>query len=807
MRISYQWLSDYLPLQLPPQRLSEILTSIGLEVESLEQTEEIRGSLEGLLVGEVLKVEAHPNADKLRLTRVDIGRKDILQIVCGAPNVAQGQKVLVAPVGSTIFPIQRDPITIKLAKIRGIDSQGMICAADEIGWGTDHSGILVLDPQAPTGSPAKTYFNLSADWIFEIGLTPNRMDAMSHLGVARDICAFLSNLEDREYRVRLPDLSAFRVTHHDLPISVRIENPQACPRYCGISMTGVKVSTSPEWLKKKLHSIGVRPINNIVDITNFVLHECGQPLHAFDADAIKGHSLVIKNLPQDTLFTTLDEKKRKLSSEDLMICDEQEGLCLAGVFGGLHSGIVESSTRIFLESAFFHPPTIRQTSFRHNLRTDAASRFEKGVDLSNLLFALRRAALLIQEIAGGVLACEIIDVFPFPREKTRVKISYDYLNQLSGRTYAPHKIKSILVSLGFDLVHETPTGLELTVPFSKPDISIPADIVEEVMRIDGLDNIDIPSRVSFTPSESAVMTQEALKEKTAGFLAANGFHEILTNSITNSQYYDQLEEGNGVKMVNSLSADLDILRPSMLETGLERMAYNLNRKNDDLCFFEFGKTYSGIPGEYQEQDHLVLYLTGNNAPSSWTQPPQTVDIFFLKGIVHHLLLQTGIRELSFQPRPLPHLDFSLEILTGSRSLGVLGKVTSRKLKQFDIRQPVWYADLNWEWISLDSIKEKIIFADIAKFPPVRRDLALILDKKVSFEEVSRTIRSIPTPLLKELDIFDVFEGQQLGPDKKSYGISFLFQDTQKTLTDQEIDQVMNKLIPTLEKNLKAEIRK
>lgn len=809
MTISYNWLCDYLPVKPTPEELSTILTSIGLEVESLEKFEAVKGSLAGLVIGEVLTAEKHPNADKLRITTVNTGNGEPLNIVCGAPNVAVGQKVVVAPIGATIYPVGGEPVTMKKAKIRGEESQGMICAEDEVGLGHSHDGIMVLDASLQPGTPASEVFKPAQDYIYEIGLTPNRMDAMSHIGVAKDVCAYLNNRENTlQYQVKVPEIGTLPKADTTLPISVTIENTDACPRYTGISITGIQVTTSPEWLKSRLSAIGVRPINNIVDITNFVLHETGQPLHAFDATAIKGNAVIVKNLPQGTPFVTLDEKERKLDASDLMICNGAgEGMCIAGVFGGLHSGVSDTTQHLFLESAFFSAGGIRTTSFRHGLRTDAATRFEKGVDISNVTYALQRAAALICEIAGGKTASDIIDVYPSVKIKNQVETSYSYIRKLSGSNYPEAKIKNILRSLGFEILHETTEGLKVSVPFSKPDISLPADLVEEIMRIDGLDNIEIPKKISISPALSAQPDGERVKEKIADYLAGNGFNEIFTNSITNSQYYTPEVLEHAVKMMNSLTVELDIMRPSMLETGLESIAHNLNRKNEDLLFFEFGKTYRVLEKGFAENNHLVLYLTGKKTAETWMHKSSPVDFYFLKGFVINILQQLGYNQLTWAESAEPVLQPSWDIKVKNQVVVTLGGVTPAKLKQFDIKQPVWYATFNWDKIVGLLQKSDNFYREIPRFPAVRRDLALVLGKQVKFAAVEAAARSVKSGLLQQVNLFDVFESEKLGADKKSYAVSFTFLDPQKTLTDKEIDSVMDKLVKTFETQLQAEIRK
>ncbi|HZG24464.1 MAG TPA: phenylalanine--tRNA ligase subunit beta, partial [Chitinophagaceae bacterium] len=632
MTISYNWLSEYLPVRVEPERLSKILTSIGLEVESLEKYESIPGGLKGLVVGEVISTENHPNADKLKITKVKVGRAENLQIVCGAQNVAAGQKVLVAPVGSTIYPVHGEPMVMKVATIRNIESYGMICAEDEVGLGENHDGILVLPAELAPGTPAETYFQPYEDHIFEIGLTPNRMDAMSHIGVARDVCAYLTHHDKQNLRAKSPFTNHFKPDNKSLLFEVIIDNTIACQRYAGVSIKGVTITASPKWLQDRLKAIGQRPINNIVDITNFILHETGQPLHAFDADAIKGNTVIVKNLPEGSSFLALDEKERKLSSQDLMICNAEEPMCIAGVYGGLQSGVKNNTVNIFLESAWFKPEEIRKTSFRHNLRTDAATRFEKGVDISNTVNVLKRAALMIKDIAGGQIASDITDVYPSPKPRTEVAVKYRYLKKISGKNYHQEAVRKILEALGFEMLKEGIDEMLVKVPYNKTDISLPADIVEEILRIDGYDNIEIPSAITITPSVSDD-SKSAFKEKVASYLTGAGFNEILTNSITNSQFFSPEVLQTTVKMVNSLSAELDIMRPSMLETGLQVLSYNLNRRNHNLLFFEFGKTYttSGV-GKYLEREHLCLYATGNTGEDGWKNKAPNADFYFLKGI-------------------------------------------------------------------------------------------------------------------------------------------------------------------------------
>jgi phenylalanyl-tRNA synthetase beta chain len=809
MTISYNWLSEYLPVSIDPERLSKILTSIGLEVESLEKYEEVKGGMKGLLIGEVLEAEKHPNADKLSLTKVTIGSGEPLQIVCGAPNVAAGQKVVVATVGTTIYPFKGDPLTMKVAKIRGVESYGMICAEDEIGLTDNHAGILVLPSTVKVGSAAADYFKPYSDWVYEIGLTPNRMDAMSHLGVARDVCAYLIHHDKKEYRVKSPFVNGFKAASNSLPVSVVVENTEACHRYSGVSISGVTVKESPLWLKQKLKSIGQRPINNIVDITNYILHETGQPLHAFNADAIKGKKIIVKNLPAGTKFTTLDEKERSLHAADLMICNgDGEGMCIAGVFGGLESGVNEKTTNLFLESAWFNPVDIRKTSFRHGLRTDAATRFEKNTDISNTVNVLKRAALLITEICGGQIASEIVDIYPEPKPKTQVTLKFHYLKKLSGKNYHSDAVKKILTSLGFEIMREGIDDLLMAVPYSKPDISLQADVVEEIMRIDGLDNIEIPTSITISPSVETFGYKHVWKEKVANYLAGLGFNEIFTNSITNAAYFTSEDLVKTVRLLNNLSAEHNIMRPSMLETGLESVAHNLNRKNNDLQFFEFGKTYSTSgPGKYDETDHLCLYVTGNSVPSSWKGKGQAADLYYLKGVVGNLLQLTGIRNVEWSALSHPKLHNAMQVSRGRDVLMELGMVQAAELKNFDIRQPVLFADIKWETVLKLVHKNEVRASELPKQLPVYRDLAMIVPSSLPYNEVEKTVKTVRVDKLQEMRLFDIFESEKLGKDKKSLAVSFTFLDPEKTLTDKEIDTMMSNIMTALEKQLNAEIRK
>jgi phenylalanyl-tRNA synthetase beta chain len=802
MTISYNWLMDYLPELPEPEKLSQILTSIGLEVEEMTRYESIRGGLQGLVVGEVLDCHPHPNADKLKVTRVAIGGAEDLTIVCGASNVAVGQKVIVAPVGVTIYPTTGEPLTLRKATIRKVDSEGMICAEDEIGMGTSHEGIYVLPNNPAVGTPLAELFPVYTDWIYTIGLTPNRMDAMSHAGVARDVGAYLTH-HIRDTKVITPHANGFKSDLPESPIRVRVVDADACPRYAGVALRGVRVTESPDWLKNRLKAIGQRPINNIVDITNYILHDTGQPLHAFDADAIDGNEVVVQKLAEGTSFVTLDDKERKLSKEDLMICDTGKPMCIGGVFGGKHSGVGSSTTRIFLESAWFHPTTIRKTSMRHGLRTDAATRFEKGVDISQTVNILKRAALLIKEVAGGLIEGEIIDCYPQPAEKKEVSLKYHYLKKLSGKNYHIEAVKKIMTCLGFEVVREGMDEIRFSVPFHKTDISLPADLVEEIVRIDGLDNIEIPSVISISPSLDPLSGKERLKEKMANYLSGRGGMEICTNSIINSKYYSADQQVNGVAMINSLSADLDWMRPSMLESGLEVIAYNINRKNNRLFLFEWGKTYHTTSDQgYLETEHLAVFLTGNRTNEHWREKPVAADYYFANGLAVGLMGCLGVTP-SFEPTG----EGVTSIRVADQLVGSIHEVPAAKLSSFDIRQPVILIDLYLAALLDISNNNRIRYKEVNKFPVVQRDLSMVVDANRSYGELEAAVASLQLPLLRQHQLFDVFESDKLGAGKKSMAMSFFFSDEEKTLTDKEVDKMMSQLIDRLEKSVQAEIRK
>jgi phenylalanyl-tRNA synthetase beta chain len=809
MTISYNWLCDYLPQPIDPDRLGKILTSIGLEVEKQIAYEEIKGGLKGVVIGQVLEVVPHPNADRLRLTRVEVGESEPLRIVCGAPNVAVGQTVLVATVGSTIYPLTGDPITLKKAKIRGEESQGMICAEDELGIGTSHEGILVLNEALAPGTPASDYFKPYSDIIYEIGLTPNRMDAMSHWGVARDVCAYLSHHERTEYRPQLPTTPPIKTDSKEIPVSVHIDSAADCPRYCGITIRGVQVNESPRWLQQRLKSIGVRPINNLVDITNYLLHETGQPLHAFDADRIKGGRIEVKKLAAGTTFRTLDDKSRSLHEEDLMICDAEGGLCLAGVFGGIDSGVTESTTNIFLESACFNGIGIRKTSFRHGLRTDAALRFEKGTDPGLCDRVLLRAVQLIQEIAGGVVIGSLTDHYPGKKEKTEITLTWQYLKKLSGKNYHPEAVRTILHGLGFDILRESDNEFRLAVPTHKPDIEQPADLVEEILRIDGLDNIPIPTSIRISPAVHADDHGARAQEKISDLLAGQGFHEIVTNSITNAAYFNEQESAGLVRMINSLSQELNVLRPRLLETALEVVAHNLNHKNLSLRLFEFGKAYQHLgETEYRERQKLALIWSGPIQEGDWKQSAVNADVYAVKSQLNtffHWLNIDQVKE-EYAPGLLP-LVHTIRWTRNGTCLAEGGEVPGERLSQFGIKQRVFYAEIDWQEVigyTQGTVKK---IAPLAKFPAVVRDLSMVVDRSLTWQKIETTIQKIGLENLQRVKLFDIFESDKLGTGKRSMAINLIFQHPEKTLTDTEIDGWMQKVMKALLTECDAEIRK
>lgn len=800
MKISYNWLKEFITTDKSPEELSQILTGIGLEVESLEKVQAIPGGLEGLVIGYVKDAQQHPNADRLRVTKVDVGGPEELQIVCGAHNVAAGQKVVVAVVGTTVHPTAGEPFKINKSKIRGEVSEGMICAEDEIGLGTDHAGIMELDADARIGSPAKEYFKLNDDYLFEIGLTPNRADATSHLGTARDIAAFL------KISINKPDVSAFKVDNQDRTIPVTIEAEAACPRYASVTISGIKVQDSPQWIKERLAVIGVRSINNIVDVTNYVLHELGQPLHAFDADAITGNQVLVKTYPEGTTFVTLDDAERKLSADDLMIGNAEEPMCIAGVFGGAKSGVKESTTAVFLESAYFNPVSVRKTSKRFGLKTDASFRFERGVDPNITVFALKRAALLIQQVAGGVISSEISDLYPSPVEPFAVEVTYHNIDRLIGKAIGQDTIKSIIQALDIAIVKETAEGLSLQVPPYRVDVTREVDVIEEILRIYGYNNIEIPTQIRASLNNSIRPEKDTVQNAISELLSANGFNETLSNSLTSSSYADSLD--NAVKLLNPLSNDLDIMRQTLLYSGLEAIAYNQNRRQADLKFYEFGKTYFFEDGKYVEHQRLSVFVTGATEAEQWNQKPSPVSFYHLKAVVDGLLSRLSINDYTVDEIVDHEFAYGLQYnFRGGKTLVKFGSVLPGALKKAGVEKEVFYADLNFDALLKLVRNHKIINKDISKFPSVRRDLSMLVDTAVTFGQLKQIAQKTERKLLAEVNVFDVYQGDKLPAGKKSYALSFILQDEEKTLTDKAIDAIMQKLIYNFSKETGAEIRK
>ncbi|HET7819720.1 MAG TPA: phenylalanine--tRNA ligase subunit beta, partial [Bacteroidia bacterium] len=803
MKISYNWLKQYINLDITPEKTAQVLTDCGLEVESVEKHETVKGGLEGLVIGQVKTKDKHPDADRLSLTTVDIGTGTLLNIVCGAQNVAAGQKVVVATIGTTIYPSNGEPLTMKKAKIRGAVSEGMICAEDEIGLGTSHEGIMVLDASAKIGTLAKDYFKIDNDFILEIGLTPNRADAASHIGVARDLFTTLNwRLSSNTYQLNLPDVSNFKIESNNSPIEVIIEDKNACPRYSGVTISGVTIKESPEWLKKYLTAIGLKPINNIVDATNFVLHEIGQPLHAFDADKISGRKIIVKKAASGSKFVTLDGIERTLSVDDLMICSATEPMCIAGVFGGIHSGITNDTKSIFLESAYFSPVSIRKTSKHHGLKTDASFRFERGTDPNITVYALQRAALLIKEIAGGVISSDVLDVYPAPIEETQVTLQYSQCDRLIGEKINRDSIKRILELLGIKIISSSQESVLLSVPTNKVDVKAEEDVIEEILRIYGCNNIPIPSSVRSSLSYNTKPDTEKIRNTISDLLCGLGFIEIMSNSLTNASYLEMIPsiKGKAVELLNPLSPELNILRPTLLFSGLEAIAYNQNRKNADLKIFEFGKSYIRISNNksdlksIEETSHLTLFMCGNKHNESWSQPQIAVDFFSIKAVVENILSRLGI--ISYQVSEISNeliangLSFSIQ----KKEIVQFGWTKKTSLKKFDIKQEVFYADFNWDFVT-EAIKSSVVrYKEISKFPEVRRDLALVIDKNVKYELLESLAYQTEKHLLKNINLFDVYEGDKIDTGKKSYALSFTLQNENATLTDKEVDAVMQKLV-------------
>ncbi|MDR6940513.1 phenylalanine--tRNA ligase subunit beta [Mucilaginibacter pocheonensis] len=799
MKISYNWLKEFIDTDKTPQEISIILTGTGLEVESLEKVQAVPGGLEGLVIGYVKECTDHANSDHLHVTKVDVGGPEDLQIVCGAANVAAGQKVVVATVGTTVYPVSGEPFTIKKSKIRGEASEGMICAEDEIGLGTSHDGIMVLDASAPVGVLAKDYFKLNDDYMYEIGLTPNRADAASHLGTARDIAAFL------KIGITRPDVSAFKIANTSKTVEVIVENEQASPRYSGLTISGIEVKESPQWLKERLAVIGIRSINNIVDVTNYVLHELGQPLHAFDADEIKGNKVLVKNYPEGTVFRTLDEVDRKLSANDLMIGNAEEPMCIAGVFGGVTSGVKASTKSIFLESAYFNAVSVRKTAKRHGLKTDASFRFERGTDPDMTIFALKRAALLIQQVAGGEVSSQIFDHYPVPVEPFAFDVSYKNIDRLIGKAIPHDEIKGIIKALDIKIVNETGETLSLQVPPYRVDVTREVDVVEEILRIYGYNNIEIPTQIRASLNNSQRPEKDTVQNQLSDMLTANGFNEILANSLTKSAYSDNLD--TAVKILNPLSSDLDVMRQTLLYSGLEAIAYNQNRRAADLKFYEFGKVYSVADEKYSEVQRFSIFLTGASTAEQWNQKAKPVTFYNLKAIVDGILQRLNITTHVAEDATCKKLAFGLQYMLNGKQLVKFGPVAATALKKADVDKEVFYADFNFDLVLFAVRKNKIVFEEVSKFPAVRRDLSMLIDKSVSFGQLKQIAQRTERKLLKEVSVFDVYEGDKLPAGKKSYALSFIIQDIEKTLTDKAIDSVMQKLIYNLGKEAGAEIRK
>lgn len=799
MKISYNWLKTFINTNKTPQEVSTILTAIGLEVESLEKVQAIPGGLEGLVIGEVKECSQHPNADRLRVTKVDVGTGTLLDIVCGAPNVAAGQKVVVATVGCEIHPTEGEPFKIGKSKIRGEVSEGMICAEDEIGLGKSHDGIMVLPSDVKIGTLAKEYFNLPDDFLYEIGLTPNRADAASHLGVARDLAAFLKQ------DIIKPSVDTFEVKNTSNIVNVEVIDKDAAPRYSGVTISGITVQESPKWLKEKLAVIGVRSINNIVDVTNFVLHDLGQPLHAFDADEIVGKKVIVKNCASGTKFKTLDDVERTLHANDLMICDIEKPMCIAGVFGGIGSGVSENTKNIFLESAYFNSVSVRKTSKRFGLKTDASFRFERGTDPEITVYALKRAALLIQEVAGGEITSEIFDHYPNPIAPFNVELTFEHVQKLIGVAIPKEEITAIIKALGIQIEKESTDQLSLKVPTYKVDVTRPVDVIEEVLRIYGYDNIEIPQKVNASLNVSPKPDKEALQHSIADMLTSKGYFEILSNSLTKSSYSADLT--NAVKILNPLSSDLDMMRQSMLFSGLEAVIYNQNRKNSDLKLYEFGKTYQTIDGKYQENNHLAIFLSGKVEAEQWNQTSKPISFYNLKAAVDAILKKLNITNLQSEETQNPEFAYGVQYRRGPKILVDFGAVAAKSLKITDLsKTTVFYANFNWDMILTLVKNNKISYKEVSKFPAVRRDLSLLLDKSVKFEDLRRIANKTEKSLLKEVNVFDVYEGDKLPENKKSYALSFVLQDEEKTLEDKQIDSIMQKLIANFGKEVGAEIR-
>ena len=808
MKISYNWLKQFVNIDWAPEKTGELLTDLGLEVEGIEAYQSVKGGLEGVVVGEVLTCIQHPNADRLKVTTVNIGSGEPLQIVCGAPNVAAGQKVPVATIGTTLYTEEGEAWTIKKGKIRGEESHGMICAEDELGLGKSHDGILVLDADLKVGTLVADIFEVENDHVFEIGLTPNRADAMSHFGTARDLKAGLIQ-QNMNIELITPSASSFHVDSRTLKIDVDVIDKELAPRYCGLTLSNLKVGESPKWLQNRLKAIGLTPKNNIVDVTNYILHDLGQPLHAFDASKVVGNKIIVKTLEKGTKFTTLDGIERELHEEDLMICNAEKPMCIAGVFGGADSGVTENTTSIFLESAYFNPVSIRKSAKRHALNTDASFRFERGIDPNITEYALKCAAILIQEVAGGEITSDIVDIYPKKIEDFQVRLSFDNARKLIGEEIPREIIKRILMSLDIKINNVTETGLGLTVPAYRNDVIREADIIEEILRVYGYNNIKTTEKLNASISNTSRFEDYKLQNVVGTQLAAQGFYEILSNSLTTPNYAklsEQLKDEHNVAMLNLLSNDLSVMRQSLLFSGLEAVSHNINRRRYDLKLFEFGKTYHHYNENREEHKHLSVFVTGNKSAERWNATTKPSDFFYLKGTITAVLERLGLSR--FKASPIKNDVFSEGVCLslGKTTLVEFGIVNKKILKHFGITQEVIYADFNWDNVINMAKHNSIKFKDIPKYPEVRRDFALLLDDNVTFEAIDTIAKQTEKQLLKDVDLFDVYQGKNLPKGKKSYAVSFILQDEHNTLTDKQIDKIMNKLQANFEKELGAELR-
>lgn len=808
MQISYNWLKQFIKLDWNSKKTAELLTDLGLEVEGITSFESVKGGLKGVVVGHVISCEKHPNADTLKLTTVDIGEAIPVQIVCGAPNVAKGQKVPVATIGTTLYTPEGDAWKIKKGKIRGEESHGMICAEDELGLGAGHDGIMVLDDSLKPGTPCSEVFKVERDEVFEIGLTPNRADAMSHFGVARDLKAGLRQREiDKE--LITPSVSQFGVDNRSLKLQVNVDDSKAAPRYCGVTLSNLTVKPSPDWLQNRLRAIGAKPINNIVDATNYVLHDLGQPLHAFDAERVHGNKIIVKTLPTGTKFMTLDGEERILHEDDLMICDAEKAMCIAGVFGGINTGVTEKTKAIFLESAYFDPVSIRKTAKRHGLNTDASFRFERGIDIENVEYALKRAALLIKELAGGDITSDIVDFYPKRFDEHQVFLTFRKTYSLIGQEIQQDTIKSILASLDIRVKSVTEAGLGLSIPSYRIDVQREVDVIEEILRVYGYNNIDFKNKLNASIAPTHKFEDYKLQHTIGNFLVAQGFFEIMANSLTSPEYSELLGDGfkeSTVTMLNPLGTELSVMRQSLLFSGLEAVSYNINRKNRNLKFFEFGKTYHQMDKSRVENKCLSLFLTGNRHGDSWAVAEKRTDFYYLKSIVTNVLHRLGIAETLPMPTENSVFAEGLSLTVNSKELVSLGTVRPSILKKMDIKQETLYAEFNWDHVIALAKKNSISYSEIAKYPEVKRDFALLLDDKITFHEVYALARDTERRLLKQINLFDVYKGDKLPKGKKSYAVSFTLQDPQSTLTDKQIDKIMDKLQRSYQEELGAELR-